>query len=282
MSRVSDLAASETTASSARSARSEVSRAAVCARIMAIPSRRLSCSARCLSLLVSSARTRARSSRTRRATTWNFVRTEGSHATALGGRLDLPHGAGEHRDDALVVAIAGPSLGSRGAYGERPIGAGHVEPQTPPSSARRARRGGIDLPVRGPAVGAVDVGTELAQVATPRRDSVPPICERSTCQGPTARPRWNPATTSMAESPTTCRTAVARPAPLPGDGAPPTIPARRAPRSPSGPAADPADRWSGPIRGQTRRPRSHDTGQVARARSPSRLRCPRPDRRRRT
>ena len=77
MSRRSDLAASETTASSARSERSEVSRAAVCARISAIPSRRLSCSARWASLLVPSARTRVRSSRASSATTWNFVRTEG-------------------------------------------------------------------------------------------------------------------------------------------------------------------------------------------------------------
>ena len=46
MSRLSDRAASETTASSASSARSEVSRAAVFARIVAMPSRRLSCSAR--------------------------------------------------------------------------------------------------------------------------------------------------------------------------------------------------------------------------------------------
>src|SRR6476620_5308413 len=77
ISRLSDLAASETTASSASNASSEVSRAAVLARIVAIPSRRLSCSARCASLLARSALTRARSSRTSRATTWNLVRPEG-------------------------------------------------------------------------------------------------------------------------------------------------------------------------------------------------------------
>jgi hypothetical protein len=35
------------------------------------------------------------------------------HATALGSRLDLAHGAGEHRDDADVVAIADASLAPR-------------------------------------------------------------------------------------------------------------------------------------------------------------------------
>ena len=66
---------------------SEVSRAAVLARIVATPSSRLSCSARWASVLVVSALTRARSSRTSSATTWNFVRTDGQHrrraATAL-------------------------------------------------------------------------------------------------------------------------------------------------------------------------------------------------------
>ena len=77
MSRLSDRASSETTASSARSARSPESRTALLARIVAMPSRRLSCSARCVSLLFSSARTRARSSRSSSATAWNFVRVAG-------------------------------------------------------------------------------------------------------------------------------------------------------------------------------------------------------------
>ena len=76
ISRLSLLAESETSASSASRARSEVSRAAVLARIVATPSSRLSCSLRCASVLVSSALMRARSSRTSRATTWNFVRTD--------------------------------------------------------------------------------------------------------------------------------------------------------------------------------------------------------------
>ena len=78
ISRLSALAESETTASSASSISREVSRAAVSARIVATPSRRLSCAARWASVLVVSALTRARSSRTSRATTWNRVRTEGS------------------------------------------------------------------------------------------------------------------------------------------------------------------------------------------------------------
>ncbi len=59
ISRLSSQAASETWASSARSASSEVSRAAVLARIVPMPSSRLSCSARCGSVRVVSVFTRA-------------------------------------------------------------------------------------------------------------------------------------------------------------------------------------------------------------------------------
>ena len=76
ISRLSDRAASETPESSASSASSPASRTAVVARMVAMPSRRLSCSARWLSL-PAAARTRARSSRSSRATAWNFVRTAG-------------------------------------------------------------------------------------------------------------------------------------------------------------------------------------------------------------
>ncbi len=61
-------------------ASSEVSRAAVRARIVATPSRRLSCVALNASVVVPSDFTRARSSRTSSATTWNLVRTEGRMA----------------------------------------------------------------------------------------------------------------------------------------------------------------------------------------------------------
>ena len=55
--------------------------------------------------------------------------------SALDGRLDLAHGAGEHRDDA-VVAGRGRVAGSAGRDGERPSGAGLVEPQLPPLECR--------------------------------------------------------------------------------------------------------------------------------------------------
>ena len=75
--RMSARAASDSTASSPSRSSNDVSRVAICARISAIPSRRLSMADRRASLLIS-ARTRARSSRARTATTWNFVRSEGS------------------------------------------------------------------------------------------------------------------------------------------------------------------------------------------------------------
>ena len=37
----------------------------------------------------------------------------GRHGSALDGGLDLAHGAGEHRDDALVVEVAGTTLSRR-------------------------------------------------------------------------------------------------------------------------------------------------------------------------
>ncbi len=60
----------ETAAPSASSSSSEVSRAAVLARIVAMPSSRVSTAVRSDSGAVVSPLTRARSSRTRRATTW--------------------------------------------------------------------------------------------------------------------------------------------------------------------------------------------------------------------
>ena len=76
ISSLSDRAESETPESSASSASSPASLTAVVARMVAMPSRRLSCSARCLSV-ATAAWTRARSSRNSRATAWNFVRTTG-------------------------------------------------------------------------------------------------------------------------------------------------------------------------------------------------------------
>ena len=56
-----------------------------------------------LSLMASSARTRARSSRSSSATAWNFVRVVERDPTAPQWRLDLADGAGEHRDDVVAV-----------------------------------------------------------------------------------------------------------------------------------------------------------------------------------
>jgi hypothetical protein len=75
--RMSALAASDSTASSPSNASNEVSRVAVWARTSAISSRRLSMPERRVSLLISVC-TRVRSWRASRATTWNFVRTDGA------------------------------------------------------------------------------------------------------------------------------------------------------------------------------------------------------------
>ena len=75
--RRSARAPSETSASSASSCSSEVSRAAVLARMVAMPSRRLSCSPRRPSATSVSALIRERSSRTSSATTWKVARPWG-------------------------------------------------------------------------------------------------------------------------------------------------------------------------------------------------------------
>ena len=70
ISRSSRRVLSEISASSASRWKSDGSRAAVCARIVATPSRRLSWVSRCCSVSESSARTRVRSARASRATAW--------------------------------------------------------------------------------------------------------------------------------------------------------------------------------------------------------------------
>ena len=74
MSRLIRLVASPMTASSWSSEKSDGSRAAVLARIVATPSSRLRKLSRWASLRLSSARTRARSSRASSATAWNRAR----------------------------------------------------------------------------------------------------------------------------------------------------------------------------------------------------------------
>ena len=203
-----------------------MSRAAVFARIVAIPSRRLSCSARWASVLVSSARTRARSSRTSRATTWNFVRTEGS---------TRPRSAAASTS-RTVRASTGmmPSL-SRSRTRRWFRGAVRRAPDwrwprraTDSSfcSARQRSPWRDDVPARSPAVGRW-TSSGVAWVATPRRDPVPRICERSTRRGPTARPRWEPSTKSRTESPTAKPNSSLDPCALPRVRAQPILPARR-------------------------------------------------------
>ena len=70
MSFLRSIAEGGTTASSASSSSSEVSRTAVLARMVAMPSSRVRTEVRSASVLEVSALTRARSSRTRSATTW--------------------------------------------------------------------------------------------------------------------------------------------------------------------------------------------------------------------
>ena len=72
--RLSSRAASETSAFSSSRWNSDGSRAAVWARIVPIPSSRLSWASRCPSVSSESPLTRARSSRASSAATWNFVR----------------------------------------------------------------------------------------------------------------------------------------------------------------------------------------------------------------
>ena len=75
--RIAQIASYETTAPSANSSSSEVSRAAVLARIVAMPSSRVSTAVRSPSETVVSCLIRARSSRSRMATTWYAVRPLG-------------------------------------------------------------------------------------------------------------------------------------------------------------------------------------------------------------
>ncbi len=88
-----------------RQVQAEASRTAVVARMVAMPSRRLSCSARRLSV-PAAARTRARSSRSSRAMAWNFVRTAGVTRPRWAAASTSTGVSGEHRDDVAVVADA--------------------------------------------------------------------------------------------------------------------------------------------------------------------------------
>ena len=116
------LVPGSTSASSVSRASSELSRAAVRARIVATPSMRLSCSARCDSP-VSAACTRARSSRTSRATAWKVSRVDGRtrprwtatsmSRTALASTGSTPSASRERE------ARAGAPPDARGRVGRR-------------------------------------------------------------------------------------------------------------------------------------------------------------------
>lgn len=92
----------------------DVSRAAVLARIVATPSRRLSSSTRAGSPISASAFTLARSSRTRNAMTWNLVRFVGpsfprwdfaSISRTLRARIGM-RGASSSRRDVFLRRVA--------------------------------------------------------------------------------------------------------------------------------------------------------------------------------
>ena len=133
ISRLSARAASETLASSASSASSPTSRTAVAARMAAMPSRRLSCSARRLSL-TAAARTRATLVPQQQRDRLELRPDGRRHGAAPGGRLELADDSGQLRDN--VAAAADAAADSAGRHGERPSGAGLIEPQTPPLKHR--------------------------------------------------------------------------------------------------------------------------------------------------
>ncbi len=109
ISRSSRRVASETSASSCSRLKSEGSRVAIWARIVASPSSRLSCVSFCVGVSASSARTLARSARASRADAWNLRPLTGGQLPLVDGALDLADRHREHRDDALVVTSAGLS-----------------------------------------------------------------------------------------------------------------------------------------------------------------------------
>ena len=111
------LATGEVAWSASSSWMSDVSRAAVLARMVATPSSRLSSSARAASPMSASALTLARSSRTRNAITWNLTRLVGpsfprwdlaSISRTLRARIGMRGASSSRRDDFLrrVAAVA--------------------------------------------------------------------------------------------------------------------------------------------------------------------------------
>ena len=85
--------------------------------------------------------TRARSSRTSRATTWNLVARRTASGAALDGGLDLADRARQDGDDALVVLVAGVRRGAAAAALTLALGQGGPPGLGYASWNRRARVG---------------------------------------------------------------------------------------------------------------------------------------------
>ena len=145
---------------------SDVSRAAVFARIVAIPSSRFSCSARAAS----------RELRVGLRPGALFAHEEGDHLElravrrpellAVGGlRLDLAHLAREDGDESVVVRVPGAALLCRARRGAALTGTGHGPP---------VRAGGLRRPQRAAGMGGrrrvAEMSAEATGVGDPGRD----------------------------------------------------------------------------------------------------------------
>ena len=85
-----------------------------------MPSRRLSCSARCVSLLFSVRPDPGALIAQQQCDGLELRARRGRHPAVPQGGLDLPDGAGEHRDD-VVAAAAAPTV-ARGATASPGLG----------------------------------------------------------------------------------------------------------------------------------------------------------------
>ena len=152
------------------------------------------------SLLLSSARTRSRSSRTSRATTWNFVRTDGTTRprwTAVSTSRTVRASTGMMPSLSRLRA----RCCCRGAGRRAPGWRWPFRATGSSFSSRRACRGGTTRPRAGASFGTVDV-ERCAPAPVPRQPRLSPADrEDSDAPGPTARSRWEPATRWKVELP---------------------------------------------------------------------------------
>ena len=207
ISRRSDLAASETTASSPRRAKREGSRMALLARMVAMPSRRLSWADFWASVVSSSSRTWVRSSRTSRAMTWNFVRTEevatGPRCTAVSTSRTARASTGMM---PVVVVGAAPSLRAGRRTARAGLALASSSQETPPleCNATLAAAGGPPHAVAPP--GELRHGTD--RTAAPGTRLGPTDLREIAVPGQTARPRWNRRPSVDGRPPSPTRSAV--------------------------------------------------------------------------